>query len=325
MPRRSPSRRLVAPGGSRARAALAAAASFSVGFALVVAAGGALLPRPSAAQASDAAGDAASAAPRFGTVRLATGVRVHWAEQGDPAAPVVVLLHGWTDSWRSFERVFDALAATHRVVALDLRGHGESERPVDGYRVGDLAADVVAFLDAQGIERAHVVGHSLGSLVAQHVAARAPARVERLVLAGATADSRTPLVAGMRDALREMRGQVPESFAREFQRSSVARPVPPDFFERVVAASHAVPHRVWLAVADALLADDVVAPLARVTAPTLILWGERDATFDRAAQDVLLHRIAGSRLVTYPGTGHSPHWEEPERFARDVLEFLAPR
>jgi pimeloyl-ACP methyl ester carboxylesterase len=262
-------------------------------------------------------------ATRFADARPATGVRLRYAEVGDADRPAVVLLHGMTDSAFSFSRVVEGLAATHRVIALDQRGHGRSDRPAVGYAPADLAADVVAFLDALGIGRASVVGHSLGSLVAQHVAARAPDRVERLVLVGSTADPRGETVAGLRDAVVGMPDEIPAPFVREFQESTVHRPLPPAFLDHVVAVSRRVPRHVWVAALDGLLADDAPAPLARIVAPTLLLWGDRDAIFGRAAQDALLAGLPQATLRVYAGTGHAPHWEEPERFVGDVRDFLA--
>jgi pimeloyl-ACP methyl ester carboxylesterase len=92
---------------------------------------------------------------RFAEAHLTTGVRLHYAEQGDPAGQPIILLHGYSDSWYSFSRVLPALAATYHIYALDQRGHGDSDRPAQGYGMPDFAADVVAFLDT-GVD--HVAG-----------------------------------------------------------------------------------------------------------------------------------------------------------------------
>src|SRR5215510_5033689 len=119
---------------------------------------------------------------RFADARLTTGVRLRYAEGGDPAGRPIMLLHGYTDSWFSFTRALPYFDPSWRVYILDQRGHGDSERPAGGYTFPDFAADVIAFMDAKGIQRATLVGHSMGSLVAQGVAIAAPERVERLVL-----------------------------------------------------------------------------------------------------------------------------------------------
>src|SRR6186997_844966 len=99
--------------------------------------------------------------PRFGEVQLSTGIRMHYAEQGESRREPIILLHGYSDSWFSFSRVLTPLARETRVYALDLRGHGKTDKPATGYLMRDLAADVVAFMDAKGIAKATVIGHSM--------------------------------------------------------------------------------------------------------------------------------------------------------------------
>lgn len=109
---------------------------------------------------------------------------------------------------------------------------------------------------------------------------------------------------------------------REFQASTVAQPVPPDFFERAVGESQQLPARVWQQIFQGFLEDDFSGELAGVRAPTLVLWGDRDSICTRAAQDAVVGAIAGSRLVVYEGTGHALHWEQPQRFAADLAAFV---
>ena len=139
---------------------------------------------PIAAGPAGAVPAPAPAGPRFADVRLSTGVRLRYREQGDPAGRPVILIHGITDSWFSFSRVLPGISKAHRVYALDLRGHGDSDRPAEGYSPRDMAGDVVAFMDALGIRRATLVGHSMGSFVAQQAALAVPERVAGLVLIG---------------------------------------------------------------------------------------------------------------------------------------------
>ena len=182
---------------------------------------------------------------RFADALLATGVRLRYAEQGDSAAHPLILLHGFTDSWFSYSRVLPELARSSRVYALDLRGHGDSDRPPSGYTMADLAGDVVAFMDLKGIDRATIVGHSMGSFVAQQVVAAAPERVARLVLIGSATTPRN--IVGISEFVRaidSLADPVPPQFAREFQVSTIHHPVPEAFLDEAVAVSLKLPARV---------------------------------------------------------------------------------
>lgn len=258
----------------------------------------------------------------FGHRRLPTGVRLHYAAQGDTAGPAVILLHGYSDSWFSFSRILPLLPAEYRVYALDQRGHGESDRPASGYGMAQLAEDVIAFMDVQRIPRAVVVGHSMGSFAAQYVAAAAPERVSGLVLVGAPS---IHYISGGADAfaasIEPHTDSVPEEFIAEFQASTVHRTLSDSFMARVVAESRKLPAHVWHGIMDGMLASGP-AWSAAATVPTLVIWGERDAIFGREAQDSLLALIPGAELHVYPETGHAPHWEQPEAVGRDIERFV---
>ena len=116
------------------------------------------------------------------SIRVRPDLRLDFWDTGGPGARAIVLVPGPTDSWRSYEPVLTWMPDDVRVVAVSLRGHGDSDKPATGYRVEDLASDVVPFLDALGIERTVLVGHSGSSLVVRRVALDAPERVAGLVL-----------------------------------------------------------------------------------------------------------------------------------------------
>ena len=118
------------------------------------------------------------------SVELPGRARLTYAEQGDPLGIPVLLLHGATDSWRSFERVLPHLPDSIRAIAVTQRGHGESSRPEGGYRTSDFAADLVALMDALDLETAVIAGHCMGGSVAQRFALDYPERTQGLVLAG---------------------------------------------------------------------------------------------------------------------------------------------
>ena len=259
----------------------------------------------------------------FGTVRLTTGPELHYAEYGDEDGEPLLFLHGWPDSWFSFSRVVPLLPTRVHAFIPDQRGFGDSEKPDDGYSIATFADDAVAFMNAMGIERATVVGHSFGTLVTRQLVHSHPGRVARMILIGTSvtaADS--PVVQEVEPVVRDLEDPVPELFAREFQSGTVYAPLPEPFFEGIIAESLKMPARVWRAAFDALLAYRDADRLASITLPTLILWGERDALFTRAEQDHLAATIPGATLRIYEETGHCPNWERPDLVAADIVGFL---
>lgn len=254
--------------------------------------------------------------------RLHTGVELRYVEQGTGPEPVL-LLHGWPDSWYSFAPLMAALpAANHRTLAVDQRGFGGSDRPADGYRIDDLAADAAALLAAVDIPAATVVGHSMGSFVARRLARLAPGRVHRLVLIGTAVTADNAALREVAEQIRVLPDPVPEDFIREFAADTVHLPIPEPFLDGLVAESRKAPAWVWRAVLDGLLAFDDTAALGSIAVPTLILGGEQDALFSVAEQAALAAGIPGARLVLYPDTGHCPNWERPERVAAHLDHFI---
>lgn len=262
-------------------------------------------------------------APRFGEVRLSTGITMHYAEQGDAGATPMILLHGYGDSWFSFSRVLTPLARDAHVFALDLRGHGKTDKPKSGYRMRDLAADVIAFMDAKGIVRATIIGHSMGSLVAQEVALSAPKRVSHLVTIGGFMTG-ADLVGWkeLAQAVAELPDPVPEAFARDFQISTVYTPVGDAFMDAAVSESLRLPARVWRALATGMERTSRAEALGKSGIPTLVLRGEQDAFVTAATTDSLVVMLRATLWKQYPSTGHALHWEQPATFASDVLAFV---
>ena len=172
---------------------------------------------------------------RFAKVGLATGPEINFAEHGASGGEPIIFLHGWPDSWFSFSAVASSLPSHYRSFLLDQRGFGDSQRPPQGYAPTDFAADVVAFMDALSLPAAIVVGHSFGSFVARQAAIAAPQRVARLVLIGSGWSARNAVTSEVQATLRELGDPVPEQFAREFQASTICKPVPDAFFERLVS------------------------------------------------------------------------------------------
>jgi len=256
-------------------------------------------------------------------VVLPSGVSIEYAASGDADGTPVVLIHGWSDSWRSYEAVLAHLPESVRTYAISLRGHGDSSRPAIGYDVTTFAADVDCFLSALGVESAAVVGHSMGSMVAARYAIDVPSRVDSLVLVGAKPTFSTdPVLADAYAAVDRMEDPVDAAFVREFQESTVVRPVADGLIDTAVLESLKLPARVWRASMYGTLHTDFSHELCSIDAPTLLVSGEYDELCPPAAQQELLEAIPQARLVEYAGAGHAMHWESPQRFARDLAVFV---
>ena len=260
------------------------------------------------------------------TVQIAGGPALPYVEQGDPDGLPVLLLHGGTDSWRSWEHVLPHLPESIRAIALTQRGHGDSERPATaGYRIEHLALDAAAVIEALDLGPTIVVGHSMGGWVAQRLAIDRPELVLGAVLEAAFGAARdNPAVAGFEKEVAAL-AEIDVDVAREFQLSTVERPLPAGTMDTFVAESMKLPAWLWRELFSGFLEFDVTGELGSLEQPVLLVWGEGDAFVGRADQDALLARIPNARLEVYEGTGHAVHWEQPRRFAADVVAFAAAR
>jgi len=255
-------------------------------------------------------------------VRLPSGIRLHYIEQGPASGPAILLLHGYTDSSGSWGLVMPLLPPEMRVVALDQRGHGFSDRPEGAYTVDDFATDALEAMDALQIASATVVGHSMGSFVARRVAERAPDRVSHLVLLGSAPTADNAAVREVLQAVNALKDPVDPAFVREFQLSTAAKPVPPDFMAARIVNSQNMPAHVWKSALGSLVG---YRPSAAITCPTLVIGGDADSVFSKEEQAALAREIPGAVLDLEPGIGHALNWEDPDRFVASLLRFLGAK
>ena len=246
----------------------------------------------------------------------------------------LVLLHGFTGSAAQWGAVVDGLAVSHDVLAVDVIGHGLSDAPPDAARYGfeHCIADLARTLDALGIERAHLLGYSMGGRVALGFAVRQRERVDHLVLESASA--------GIADE--------EERYARRRQDEALADQIERDGVEQFVDAWMAQP----LFASQRDLAPEPVAAARRLRlqnsarglanslrglgtgaqpsfwdalhglgVPTLLVVGQRDAKFRRIAE-LMVDRLPRARMVEIAGAGHATHFERPEAFVAAVSAFL---
>ncbi|MBW2619653.1 MAG: alpha/beta fold hydrolase, partial [Deltaproteobacteria bacterium] len=190
-------------------------------------------------------------------IELKTGLRLHYVSQGDSQGKVVIFLHGYLDSWKSFQLVLDRLGPQHQAYAIDQRGHGDSDKPEGRYAIKDFSGDVIAFMDALGIERASLVGHSMGSFIARQVALSAPDRVERLVLIGtAPTCAGNPVLVELEELIPTLTEPLDPQFVYDFQVDSFHGPANQEFMATVVAETLKAPLRVWRDALAGLMACD---------------------------------------------------------------------
>ncbi|GAA2899663.1 hypothetical protein GCM10010517_65200 [Streptosporangium fragile] len=230
--------------------------------------------------------------------------------------PVLLLVHGWGGDSRAWEPVTAALPPRFRVVSVDLRGHGRSSAPPHGYRPADMAGDLVALMDRLGVEAAVPVGHSMGAQVATALAVEHPARVPALVVVDPAygADAREELLfAGRLAALR-----ADGAAAAVRQLGTLPGPVrdrmlatPGHVLTRCYEGMYLVPG----AFGTRPAAEEYLAGRA---CPVLCLRSRPEP----AAWESAVPAPSGSRVVTWPGTGHFLHLERPHAFAALLSDWL---
>jgi rifampin ADP-ribosylating transferase len=258
-------------------------------------------------------------------VALATGITTTVHERGEPDGGLpVLLLHSWAASRRSFAALLPLLSAHQHVVAVDLRGHGDADKPSAGYDLDTLAADLIALLDTLEVPRAVLVGASSGGYLAQQVAVGAPGRVAGLVLAGAPRDlsGRPPFA----DELEGLSDPVDPGWVRRFLGgfTDLDR-LPPWYVDLMIDDALRLPAALWPATLAGLTTSAPPTDVGVIAAPTLAISGGRDDVLGREQSAALVRAIPGAEWIEYPDTGHLVLEEEPTRLAADVMSFVTSR
>jgi 3-oxoadipate enol-lactonase len=242
------------------------------------------------------------------------------AQRGE-SGPPVVLLHALGLDWRMWEQVMDQLADGRRVFAYDLRGHGSAAGSPSPFTMADTADDLVAVLDALGLDRAHVVGLSYGGGIAQTAAVAHPERFASLSLLATTdhpfAAFEARAASGERDG---MAAQIVPSLTRWFTPDALARNEWPVRYarERVLRGNATD----WAAAWRSFIGLDVQGRLAGFPAPALVLSGELDASTTPEIMRAIAARIPGSVYQELPGTPHMQSLEQPALVAEALAAFL---
>ena len=254
-------------------------------------------------------------------------VRIAWERRG--AGPPLVLVHGLGYARWGWEPVVDALARRFELILFDNRGIGESDAPPGPYTVAALAGDVLQVMDDAGLTRAHVLGTSLGGMVAQEVALTSPERVERLVLACTTpgGTGAYPLPDATLRLIAEAPSREPAVALRLFVENALAPATvieQPELVDRILAHRLAEPQdpAAWAAQAAAGAAFDRFAQIGAIGMPTLVQHGTEDRVVDPRNAQLLAERLPRATVDLFEGGGHLFFWEDPDRFVASVTSFL---
>lgn len=220
----------------------------------------------------------------------------------------MVLLHGLSGSSRWWRYTVPALRERYRVHIPEMVGFGGSRGAVRHPTLPEMAGLLVRWLDAVGIDATHFVGHSMGAQVGVHLAARWPDRIRRLVLSDAAGIPHPISPAHILEVGRELLW--PRAWGR------------PSFLATIGLDAARTGPRTLVRAIRGILADDIRPLLPRVSAPTLLLWGEHDPFTPVADAEAIARLLPGARTVVIQGAAHNPMADRPRAFNRELLAFL---
>lgn len=267
---------------------------------------------------------------------VAGGVRLHVREVGEPDAPPVVFLHGIMGHRRDWDVLIHRLGATHRVVAVDQRGHGRSEW-TRSYRVAEMADDTVALVEQLGVAPVPIIGHSMGAMVALLVAARRPDLVDRIVLVDIVPDSlRTDFAAQMPEMFASMAAATFATVDEAVAEWRAGNPL-----ARVDLLRNYIRHAL-VAGADGLLRwefdawglrsfmsgvspDELWDAIDAVRCPSLVVRGAHSPLTTPTQAAELAARLDDASVIEIAGGGHDLGVEQPDAVADAAIDFLAAR
>ena len=265
----------------------------------------------------------------------------HLAVRRAGSGPSIVLIHGMAGSLDTWDPVFDELAKTCDVIAVDLPGHGQSSRMRGAYSLGSLASSVRDILDELGVRKATIVGHSLGGGIAMQFMYQFPERCERLVLvsAGGLGREVTPMLRGLSlpgaglalAGITRIQHQRHVAAVGRFLRPVAGRVWNdlPYMVRQMATLDDPETRRAFLATIKTVIepGGQGINAIDRLHLadglPTLIVWGDKDRMIPSSHGHAASELIPDCRFELVPGAGHYPHEDDPDRFARVVSDFVA--
>jgi pimeloyl-ACP methyl ester carboxylesterase len=253
------------------------------------------------------------------------GAKINYIEAGDVAKPTVILLHGLGGSYQNWQFNTTALSQSYHVIALDQIGFGKSDKLMLKYRVGTYVDFLDKFMSELKIEKASLVGNSLGGWVAALTAIKYPKRVEKIVLADA---------AGIKPSDVDLKLIYSLNYST---RDEVRQLVKMVFYNQAIFGSDVFIEQsmsVRVAAGDGYTINSLIESIKRdedflngrlgeVKKPTLVIWGKQDGLLKLADGEKFHNEIAGSELIVFDQCGHAPQVEKAADFNKAVLAFLA--
>jgi pimeloyl-ACP methyl ester carboxylesterase len=266
------------------------------------------------------------------SITLANSQVLAYIDMGNAAGSPVILIHGFTDNARDWAPMVPYLGRQFRLIPVDIRGHGKSGKPECCYTRFDFAYDIKLLMDALKIDKADIVGHSLGSIIAQTLGEYWPERVHHVVLISSTGGI-PPDAARARPnfdyaaEIRKLKEPIDPDSPFMISWWASPKPVNEDFIRRQRKDAAAIPLRVWLAVLEQSTSQingyaDLQAGLRLLKAPTLLVWGSDDPIMEEPARESLRRALPSAAVKVFEGLGHNLFWEEPRAVAMLVNRFL---
>jgi pimeloyl-ACP methyl ester carboxylesterase len=266
------------------------------------------------------------------SITLPNGQSLAYIDMGERSGPAVVLIHGFTDSARDWVPMLPYMSKHYRLILVDIRGHGQSSKPECCYTRLDFAYDIKLLLDALGVQRVDIVGHSLGSIIAQTFAEYWPERTLHAVLISSTGGlppdrPKKPPEFDFAAEIRNLTEPIDPDSPFMIAWWDSPTPVDPDFIRRQRKDAAGIPLRVWLAVLDQGLSPDTAftdlqRTLPRLKAPTLLIWGSKDPIMEEDVRLSLRNALPRATVRVFDRLGHNPFWEDPRGVAEVINTFL---
>jgi pimeloyl-ACP methyl ester carboxylesterase len=245
------------------------------------------------------------------------GIKIRYVIKGskDKELPIF-LVHGWGCSIKVVMSLIDQLSRSHQVIALDLPGHGESQRPSEIWGTAEFAAFLSKFLHSIGIERCHGLGHSVGGRFLACLAAKEPSLLDKLILAGASGiKPKRKLKYYFKVSLAKT-----GKFAAKYL-GTVGQKLKDKIYSKIASADYQSAGELRSSFIK-IVNEDIRSEFEKIKSDTLLIWGENDQDSPIASAEIFKRQIPKSQLVILKNAGHYSFLDQPERFSLEVKKFL---